>query len=106
MEYVSIWDFYPDPDARNMPEAEFSIQRHRLNRSQLRNLKKRPHFREESIELALEHGADYTREYWEDSLEDDSINTDMLSFYEKRCIRMTLNTHKRRSRRYSDVRKQ
>ena len=77
MEYVSIWDFYPDPDARNMPEAEFSIQRHRLNRSQLRNLKKRPHFREESIELALEHGADYTREYWEDSLEDDSINTDM-----------------------------
>ena len=36
----------------------------------------------------------------------DSINTDMLSFYEKRCIRMTLNTHKRRSRRYSDVRKQ
>ena len=30
MEYVSIWDFYPDPDARNMGESEFSIQRHRL----------------------------------------------------------------------------
>ena len=63
MEYVSIWDFYPDPDARNMGEAEFTIQRHRLNRTQLRNLKKRPHFRDESIELALEYGADYTREY-------------------------------------------
>jgi hypothetical protein len=77
MEYVSIWDFYPDPDARNMSESEFSIQRHRLNRSQLRNLKKRPHFRSESIELALEYGADYQREYWEDSLEDDSVSNDM-----------------------------
>ena len=63
MEYVSIWDFYPDPDARNMSEAEFTIQRHRLNRTQLRTLKKRPHFREESIEI--------------DALEDDSVNSDM-----------------------------
>ena len=77
MEYVSIWDFYPDPDARNMAESEFSIQRHRLNRSQLRGLKKRPHFRSESIELALEYGADYQREYWEDALEDDSIASDI-----------------------------
>jgi hypothetical protein len=71
LEYVSSWDFYPDPDARNMTEAEFTIQRHRLNRTQLRNLKKRPHFREESIELAIDSGADYQREYWEDTLEDD-----------------------------------
>ena len=54
-----------------MTEAEFTIQRHRLNRTQLRNLKKRPHFREESIELAIDSGADYQREYWEDTLEDD-----------------------------------
>ena len=74
VEYVSIWDFYPDPDARNMSEAEYSIQRHRLNRSQLRSLKKRPHFRSESIELALDAGSDYIREYWEDTLEDDSNN--------------------------------
>ena len=77
MEYVSIWDFYPDPDARNMEEAEFTIQRHRLNRTQLRNLKKRPHFREESIELSLSYGADYQREYWENALEDDSMSTGM-----------------------------
>tara|TARA_A100001388_G_scaffold230025_1_gene181993 strand:+ start:32539 stop:34680 length:2142 start_codon:yes stop_codon:yes gene_type:complete len=77
MEYVSIWDFYPDPDARNMSEAEFSIQRHRLNRTQMRALKKRPHFREESIELALDMGASYQREYWEDALEDDSTSSSM-----------------------------
>ncbi len=74
MEYVSIWDFYPDPDARNMSEAEFTIQRHRLNRTQLRNLKKRPHFREESIELAINNGADYYRNYWEDALEEDGTS--------------------------------
>ena len=80
MEYVSIWDFYPDPDARNMSEAEFTIQRHRLNRSQLRNLKKRPHFRDESIELAIEYGADYYRNYWEDALEEDSVSEQMDRF--------------------------
>jgi hypothetical protein len=77
MEYVSIWDFYPDPDARNMTEAEYTVQRHRLNRTQIRALKKRPHFREESIEIALEYGADYIREYWEDSLEEESTSSDM-----------------------------
>jgi len=77
MEYVSIWDFYPDPDARNMTEAEYTVQRHRLNRTQIRALKRRPHFREESIEIALEYGADYIREYWEDSLEEESTSSDM-----------------------------
>jgi len=80
MEYVSCWDFYPDPDARNMSEAEFSVQRHRLNRTQMRTLKKRPHFRPESIELAIEYGADYQREYWEDALEDDSVSSTMDRF--------------------------
>ena len=77
MEYVSIWDFYPDPDARNMTEAEYTVQRHRLNHTQIRALKKRPHFREESIEIALEYGADYIREYWEDSLEEESTSSDI-----------------------------
>jgi len=80
MEYVSIWDFYPDPDARNMSEAEFTIQRHRLNRTQLRSLKKRPHFRGESIELAIDYGADYYRSYWEDALEEDSVSEQMDRF--------------------------
>ena len=55
-----------------MNDAEFTIQRHRMSRSQLRQLKKRPHFREESIELAIEIGEDYDKEYWESALEDNS----------------------------------
>ena len=81
VEYVSIWDLYPDPDARNMSEAEFTVQRHRLNRSQMRALKKRPHFRTESIELAIEYGPQYQREYWEDAL-DETNNSTSLDRYE------------------------
>ena len=81
VEYVSIWDLYPDPDARNMAEAEYTIQRHRLNRTQLRALKRRPHFRTESIELAIEQGPQYQREYWEDAL-DESNNSESPDRYE------------------------
>lgn len=81
VEYVSIWDLYPDPDARNMAEAEYTIQRHRLNRTQLRGLKRRPHFRDESIELAIEYGPQYQREYWEDAL-DESNNSESPDRYE------------------------
>jgi hypothetical protein len=81
LEYVSVWDFYPDPDARNMDESEFTIQRHRMSRTQMRNLKKRPHFRDESIELAIEYGATYIREYWESTLEDNA-NKDDVDRYE------------------------
>ena len=75
VEYVSIWDFYPDPASRNMSEAEFVIQRHRLSRTQLRALKKRPHFREESIELCVDMGPDYVREYWEDTLDESELDS-------------------------------
>ena len=81
VEYVSIWDLYPDPDARNMAEAEYTVQRHRLNRSQMRALKHRPHFRDESIELAIEYGPNYVRQYWEDTL-DDSSQADAIDRYE------------------------
>ncbi len=33
----------------------------------MRTLKKRPFFREESIELAIAYGSNYVREYWEDT---------------------------------------
>ena len=81
VEYVSLWDFYVDPDARNMNEAEYTIQRHRLNRTQMRTLKNRPHFRDESIELAIEYGPNYAREYWEDTL-DENNNATTIDRYE------------------------
>ena len=36
VENVSIWNFYPDSDAKNMDECEFVIQRHRMSHSDMR----------------------------------------------------------------------
>lgn len=70
VETTSIWNAYPDPDARNISECEFFIERHRMNRTQLRALKRRPFFRDESIEAAIEMGPNYVPEYWEEILDD------------------------------------
>ena len=65
VEFVSLWDMYPDPNARSMDECEFVIQRHRLNRHQFLDLINRPYFSKEQIESCLEMGPNYTRQYWE-----------------------------------------
>jgi hypothetical protein len=70
VEHVSVWNFYPDPDANNMDEAQYVIQRHKMSRSQLRNLKKRPYFRGQVIDEAISFGENYNKKYWEDDLSD------------------------------------
>ena len=61
---VSIWNFYPDPDATTMEEAEYVVERHKMSRSQLRALKNRPYFRDNAIDVALSMGESYTKEWW------------------------------------------
>jgi len=68
--HVSVWNFYPDPDSTNMDEAQYVIERHKMSRSQLRNLKKRPYFRDTVIEEVISQGESYTKKYWEDDLSD------------------------------------
>jgi len=69
---VSIWNFYPDPDASNMDEAEYVIERHKMSRTQIRALKRRPFFRKNAIDTAVNMGESYTKEWWEQAMEDDS----------------------------------
>ena len=69
MEFVSIWDFYPDPNARNMEEAEFVIQRHRLNRNQVLDLTNRPFFNKQAIMECLRMGAKYNKKSWETDID-------------------------------------
>jgi hypothetical protein len=68
--HVSVWNFYPDPDANNMEEAQYVVERHKMSRSQLRNLKKRPFFRGNVIDQCIEQGESYIKEWWEDDLAD------------------------------------
>jgi hypothetical protein len=70
VSHVSVWNFYPDPDANNMDEAQFVIERHKMSRTQLRALKKRPYFRSSVIDEAIRMGENYDKKYWEDDLED------------------------------------
>ena len=69
--HVSVWDFYPDPEAKSMDDAEYTVQRHRMSRTQLRGLKSRPYFMDDSVQLAIDKGPDYVQKYWEMTMEDD-----------------------------------
>ena len=68
--HVSVWDFYPDPDASNMDNAQYVIERHKMTRSQLRSLKRRPLFRSNVIDQVIGEGENYVKKYWEDDLTD------------------------------------
>ena len=69
IEFCSVWDFYPDPNARSMDECEYVIHRHRLNRQQFKDLINRPFFSKEKIEECLQMGGNYTKQSWETDLD-------------------------------------
>ena len=70
IESVSCWDFYPDPDATRIEDAEYVIQRHVYTRSQIRDLMNRPYFRKEAIKNSLSMGPSYEPRGYESSLQD------------------------------------
>lgn len=78
--HVSVWNFYPDPDAHSMEDASYIVERHKLSRSQLRDLKKRPFFRKSVIDTVIERGETYVKKYWEDDLSDYRTDTGVNRF--------------------------
>ena len=68
IEAVSCWDFYPDPSATSLEDADYVIQRHRLNREQVRDLSNRPFFNKEAINHVLDSGPNYEEKYYETTL--------------------------------------
>ena len=69
--HVSVWDFYPDPEAKAMDDAEYVVERHKMSRTQLRSLKTRPYFMADAVENAIAQAPDYVQKYWEMTMEDD-----------------------------------
>jgi hypothetical protein len=78
--HVSVWNFYPDPDAHSMEDASYCVERHKLSRSQLRSLKKRPFFRKKVIDSIILRGENYVKKYWEDDLSDYRTDTGIERF--------------------------
>ena len=72
IEFVSCWDFYPDPSATNMEECEYVVHRHKMNRSQLRQLRNMPYFDEDAIRDAIQMGANYVEKDYEYAIRDDN----------------------------------
>ena len=71
IEAVSCWDFFPDPSAVKSEDCEYVIQRHRMNRQQLRNLANYPYFNIEAIDNVIALGPNYEDKYYEDTIRDD-----------------------------------
>ena len=80
VDHVSVWNFFPDPDANSMDDARFVVERHKMSRSQMRDLKKRPFFREDIIEKVITIGESYNKKYWEHDLEDYAREQDVYRF--------------------------
>jgi len=72
IEFVSCWDFYPDPSGTTMDECEYIIHRHKMNRSQLRQLRNMPYFDEDAIREAIQMGANYVEKDYEYAIKDDN----------------------------------
>ena len=70
IEAVSCWDLYPDPDAVQIEDADYIIQRHVYTRSQVRDLMNRPFFRKSAIEDLLAYGSNYETRSYETALYD------------------------------------
>ena len=76
IEFVSCWDFYPNPSATNMHECEFIIHRHKMNRSQLRQLRNMPYFNEDAIRECIQMGPNYIEKDYESQIKDDNVSED------------------------------
>lgn len=74
MEWVSPFEFYPDPSAYAIEDAMYAIHRHVMNMAQLVELISAPGFDPEEIKTVLENNptGNWTQESWESSV--DSIN--------------------------------
>lgn len=81
IEAVSSWNFYPDPNATNIDDCDYVIQRHSFNKQQLLDLKNKPMFDEEAVEACLSEGPNYQVRGYESSLYD---RENITSIYKNR----------------------
>jgi len=72
IETVSCWDLYPDPMATNIDDCDYVIQRHKMNRTQVRNLMDMPMFDPDAIGEVLSGGGNYDDKYFESVIRDDN----------------------------------
>lgn len=81
MNSVSLWDLYIDPNAHEIEEAEWTIERHRMNSKQMRELLSRDDFRKEAVKRAIANGPNYSKQRFENEVdEEESIANNSRRF--------------------------
>ena len=81
IEAVSCWDFYPDPNATNIHDCDYVIQRHSYNKQQFEDLAEKPMFDGDAVRRCLEMGPNYQTRGFESSLYD---RENITSIYKNR----------------------
>ncbi|WMX18587.1 head-tail adaptor [Aeromonas phage 1233] len=71
VSFVSVWDLYIDPACETIMDAEWVIERHKMNFVELRKLKRHPLFNSSAIDAVLLAGPNY-----EDSMSTDTTTED------------------------------
>ena len=74
IESVSVWNFYPDPSAISIDDCEYIIERHKMNRSQMRALLKVPYFNKFAVRQSIEQGPNYVDRGYEAQIRTDDVS--------------------------------
>lgn len=73
--WTSVWSLYPDPNARNIFEASYVIERHLMSEFMVRGLKKQKLFNKEAIDRLVRRGPRHERKFWENIIRDQTLAT-------------------------------
>ena len=79
---VSIWNLYIDPNANTQEDAEWIAEKHRMTPSQLLQLKRRPHFKKDEIDMLLADGGNYVEDNFESQIRGNQTGTDIENLFE------------------------
>lgn len=73
VDFVSIWDLYVDPNATHIQDAEWVIERHKMNAIDLYKLANRPLFDPKAIRRVIEKGPSYDPTQTDTTREDPKV---------------------------------
>lgn len=73
--WTSIWNAYPDPNARNIFEASYFIERHLMSEFMVKGLKKQKLFYHDAIDRLIQRGPRHERKFWENIIRDQTLAT-------------------------------
>jgi hypothetical protein len=82
IDTVSMWNLYIDPNANTQEDAEWIAEKHRMTTAQVFELKKRPHFKADEIDMLVADGGNYVEDSYEAQIRGNRTGTEINNLYE------------------------